>query len=152
MGHLQFVFKVQYFFSITAGIYRLKINNRNSRTRREICSKLTIKTPERRHSRRSTYSTPSSKVSIFIVNFEQVNAGWDLLHSQNDTGDKTFSEGSIKGGSIPKKFFYSYINQVFNLQCRPYLNQILPLQFSFKFSFDFLFLCLLLVYDLLHLR
>ena len=30
------------------GIYLLKINNRNTRTRCEICSKLTIKTPERR--------------------------------------------------------------------------------------------------------
>ena len=30
-------------------IYLLKVNNRNTRTRCEICSKLTIKTPERRH-------------------------------------------------------------------------------------------------------
>ena len=30
-----------------AGIYLLKVNNRNTRTRCEICSKLTIKTPER---------------------------------------------------------------------------------------------------------
>ena len=37
-----------------------KVNNRNTRTRCEICSKLTI--------------TPCSSVSI--VNFEQVNAGW----------------------------------------------------------------------------
>ena len=32
-----------------AGIYLLKVNNRNTRTRCEICSKLTIKTLERRH-------------------------------------------------------------------------------------------------------
>ena len=32
-----------------AGIYLLKVNNRNTRTRYEICSKLTIKTPEREH-------------------------------------------------------------------------------------------------------
>ena len=32
-----------------AGIYLLKVNNRNTRTKCEICSKLTIKTPERRH-------------------------------------------------------------------------------------------------------
>ena len=31
-----------------AGIYLLKINNRNTRTSCEICSTLTIKTPERR--------------------------------------------------------------------------------------------------------
>ena len=29
-------------------VYLLKVNNRTTRTRREICSKLTIKTPERR--------------------------------------------------------------------------------------------------------
>ena len=38
-----------------------KVNNRITRTRCEICSKLTIKI--RRH--------------VSIVNFEQVNAGWD---------------------------------------------------------------------------
>ena len=31
------------------GIYLLKVSNRNTRTRCEICSKLTIKTLERRH-------------------------------------------------------------------------------------------------------
>ena len=31
------------------GIYLLKVNNRNPRKRCEICSKLTIKTPERRY-------------------------------------------------------------------------------------------------------
>ena len=32
-----------------AGNYMFKVNHRNTRTRCEICSKLTIKTPERRH-------------------------------------------------------------------------------------------------------
>ena len=32
--------------TIPVGIYVLKVNNRNTRTRCEICSKLTIKTPE----------------------------------------------------------------------------------------------------------
>ena len=35
-----------------AGIYLLKVNNRNTITKCEICSKLTIKTPERRQMRR----------------------------------------------------------------------------------------------------
>ena len=43
-----------------AGIYLLKVNNRNSRTRCEICSKLAITTPERRHWR------------VFIVNFKHI--------------------------------------------------------------------------------
>ena len=46
-----------------AGIYLVKINNRNTRTRYEICSKLTMKTPEWCHWRRS---------GVFIVNFEHV--------------------------------------------------------------------------------
>ena len=46
-----------------AGNYLLKVNNRNSRTRCEICSMLIIKTPERRHWRRS---------GVFIVNFEHI--------------------------------------------------------------------------------
>ena len=46
-----------------------KVNIRNTRARCEICSKLTIKTPERRQ-----WLTPCSSVSI--VNFEQVNADW----------------------------------------------------------------------------
>ena len=50
--------------NIPAGIYLLKVNNRNTRTRCEICSKLTINTPERRYWRRS---------GVFIVNFEHIS-------------------------------------------------------------------------------
>ena len=62
-----------------AANYIFKVNNRNTRARCEICSKLTIKTPEPRQWRGSsvlivTYFTPCS--SIVIVNFEQVNVGW----------------------------------------------------------------------------
>ena len=46
------------------GSYVLKVNNRNTRTSCEICSKLTIKTPERRHWRCS---------GVFIVNFEYIS-------------------------------------------------------------------------------
>ena len=47
-----------------AGNYIFKVNNRNTKTKCEICSKLTIKIPERRHWRRS---------GIFIVNFEHIS-------------------------------------------------------------------------------
>ena len=47
-----------------AGIYLLKVNNRNTRLMCEICSKLNIKTPERRHWRRS---------GVFIVNLEHIS-------------------------------------------------------------------------------
>ena len=39
----------QQIFLYPASIYMFKDNNKNSRTRFEICSKLTIETPERRH-------------------------------------------------------------------------------------------------------
>ena len=51
------------------GIYLLKVNNRNTRTRCEICSKLTIKTPERRQWRRSGWR----RSGVFIVNFEHIS-------------------------------------------------------------------------------
>ena len=46
------------------GFYQLNINNRNTRPRCEICSKLTIKTPERRQWRRS---------DVFNGNFEHTS-------------------------------------------------------------------------------
>ena len=51
-------------FNYPAGNYVFKLNNRNTRARCEICSKLTIKTPERRHWRLS---------DVFIVNFEHIS-------------------------------------------------------------------------------
>ena len=51
-------------FVYPGGNYLLKFNNRSTRTRCEISSKLTIKTPKRRHWRRS---------GVFIVNFEHIS-------------------------------------------------------------------------------
>ena len=45
-------------------IYLLKVNNRKTRTRCEICSKSTIKTPERSHWHCS---------GVFIINFEHIS-------------------------------------------------------------------------------
>ena len=50
--------------TLTTGIYLLKLNNRSTRTRCEICSKLTIKTQERSKWRRS---------GVFIGNFEPIS-------------------------------------------------------------------------------
>ena len=47
-----------------ANIYLFQFNNRNTRKKFEICSKLTMKTPERRYWRRS---------ALFIVNFEHIS-------------------------------------------------------------------------------
>ena len=65
-----------------AGIYLLKVNNRNTRTRCEICSKLTIKTLERCHWRSfGVFIVNFEHISylfssVFIVKFEHVIAGW----------------------------------------------------------------------------
>ena len=47
-----------------SGNYMFKVNNRNNRIRCEICSKLAIKTPDRRQWRRS---------GVFIANFEHIS-------------------------------------------------------------------------------
>ena len=52
------------FLKNPAGICLLKVNNRNTRTRCEICPKLTIKTPERREWRRS---------GVFIIIFGHIS-------------------------------------------------------------------------------
>ena len=58
------IFLLIFMHLIPAGIYLFKVNNGNTRRMCEICSKLTIKTPERLwHWRRSV---------AFIVNFERI--------------------------------------------------------------------------------
>ena len=47
-----------------ASNYMFKVNNRSNRAKCEICSKLS-----------------SVKLSVFIVHFEQVNAGWDSFNT-----------------------------------------------------------------------
>ena len=54
----------RFFSPVPVGNYMFKVNNRNTRTRCEIGSKLTIKTPERYHWRRS---------GVFVVNFEHIS-------------------------------------------------------------------------------
>ena len=49
--------------STPAKIYQLKVDNGNTKKMHEICSKLTVKTPERRHWRCSI---------VFVVNFENI--------------------------------------------------------------------------------
>ena len=60
-----FVVFVYLFFEAFPGrIYLLKVGNRNTRTRCEICTKLMIKTPERCQWFCS---------DVFVVNFEQIS-------------------------------------------------------------------------------
>ena len=55
---------LDFIFGISAGIYLFKFNNKNTRIRCEIRSKLTVKTPERRRWRRS---------DVFFVNFKHIS-------------------------------------------------------------------------------
>ena len=64
---------------LPAGIYLLKVNNKNTRTRCEICSELTIKIP-----------------GIFIVNFEHVIAGWvDIIQLNILAAGSSFTENGF---------------------------------------------------------
>ena len=66
-----------------ANIYLFKVNNRNTRKRCEMCSKLPIKTPGRRQWHRSGVSIVNFEhishlfSSVSIVDFEQVNVSWE---------------------------------------------------------------------------
>ena len=52
------------FNSFQAGIFLFKVNNGNTKTKYEICSKLASSTPEGHHWRRS---------DVFLANFEQIS-------------------------------------------------------------------------------
>ena len=76
---------------VPAGNYMLKVNNKNTRARCEMFSKLTIKTCS----------------GVSIVNFEQVNAGWDPCVEMNirqrfDKSNKT--NCFFKSCDIPLEF------------------------------------------------
>ena len=86
-------------FACALKFYLFKANNRNTRKRCELCSKLTIKT---RHWRRSgifivnfehIYFTSFS--SAFIVDFEQLNVSW-VITWKLDTMTTLFQETKKK--------------------------------------------------------
>ena len=66
-----------------------KVDNKNTRTKCEICSKLTIKTQEL-----------FTICSVSIVNVEQVNAGWAV--QQCDSMQKNLDESSLIIFSLDK--------------------------------------------------
>ena len=85
---IDLIFLIKPFFVMTEKSWQKLIENekpsRHLPTRCEICSKLTMKTPERRHwclyCWLWTNFTPCSAVSI--VNFEQVNNSWESFQGE----------------------------------------------------------------------
>ena len=87
-----------------AGICMFKVNNRNTRKRCEICSNLTIKTPERRQWRRSgVFIVCFEHISHLVLVFLLLNAGqvfiqkwkglWtDILDDFHDTASNSETE------------------------------------------------------------
>ena len=71
--------------SCIKGNYMFKVSNRNIRARCKICSKLTIKTLERRQWHRPGVFIVNfehiSHLALVFVNFEQVKTGWAEAYS-----------------------------------------------------------------------
>ena len=61
-------YKLSY-FQTPVDIYLLKVNNRNTKTGCEICSKLTIKTPERRQWRCSRPALLDCDCALLLLSF-----------------------------------------------------------------------------------
>ena len=70
----------------------LKVNNRITRKRREICSKLTIKIPKIKNK------------NVFIVDFEQVNVSWKVLSDVSYYCDQLFNNQPQVSDIVDKSF------------------------------------------------
>ena len=68
-----------------ANIYLFNINNRNTKTMREICSKLKKKSPEQYHSGvfilNIEHPSHLSLLFLLFVDLERVNVCWDTVYS-----------------------------------------------------------------------
>ena len=103
--HVSMLNKYFYFhfrWKYPVGIYLLKVNNRNTKKRCEICSKLTIKT---------------RCSSVSIVNFEHVNTRWDgqillNLFVQSENGEMWNRKKSVF-----RPYMYMHIHFVKDIFC-----------------------------------
>ena len=97
-----------------ANIYLFKFNNRKTRKRSEICSKLTIKTLTSFwcfYCLLWIYFIPFSTVSI--VDFKQVNAGWVVAFSINND----FSLKMIHQDSFVKVLYVPFPDKFCSVRC-----------------------------------
>ena len=61
-------------------LFKVKFGNRNTKKRYEICSKLTLKTPERSF---SVFIVKFEHISHLLLVFEQVNVSWIKWSNSN---------------------------------------------------------------------
>ena len=93
---------------ISAGNYMFKVNNKNTRIRCEICSKLTIKTPDRRQWRRSEmhilkmYKPFLSEKYPSYAKMTLIKDG-EVISSDNETADvvNTFFSNVVSNFNLP---------------------------------------------------
>ena len=76
----------RFYRSSPAGIYLLKINNKDTRTRCKICSKLTVKTPEW-----LLFLNRSISVSFWMIFFLQYCTIWWFSLGGGRSSDKTYT-------------------------------------------------------------
>ena len=92
--------------------YIFKVNKRSTKTMCEICSKLTIKTPERRH------WCHLHRSGIFIVNFERISNLFILLFSYSSPWEYLWINSLIFYAAC----FYrmpSWGQSIYIYRCRP---------------------------------
>ena len=82
----------------SANFYLFKVNNRNTRKRCEICSKLTIKTPERRS------SVLLLALNIFIFIFF-VSVRWTVMKTCNERFNSSWKTSAIWQKRYSRKIF-----------------------------------------------
>ena len=96
-----------------SGICLLKVNNRNTRARCKICSKLTIKTHERGHWRHS---------GVFIVNFENISH-LNLVFQLSTFNIHLSSEWNFLGFSCHKKINLNF-REIWDGHYGPWLTEV----------------------------
>ena len=108
-----------------ANIYLFKVNNRNTRKRCEIYSKLAIKTPERRQWHRSDVFIVNFEhvsylyFSVSIVDFEQVNVSWISVASPcKVTQLSNLSRDSVSGILATNFEIFSFTMSLLDLVCK----------------------------------
>ena len=128
--------------SIPADIYLLKVNYRNTRTRCEICSNLTIKTLERRHWGFGVFIVNSEHISDLILVFPLLTSNIQLS-AEISRFDKTLApyhvnfkmlESLIKNGGKSENFHFWQEGFSF----AAFISNLLP-TFCFYHNFDITF-------------